>query len=150
MIFSCAVRFSKTKFKIPDLSLPPCIFLFFYVLCLWFGCFCTFVFFFFFVTGIFWTFLCNLFKLLHLPPLTFHCVGGCWDRTQTVATLALAVRRSSYSARSHPHSAIDLIHHSARSHPNSARSYPHSARSHPHSAGSHPHSTRYHPHLAIL
>jgi hypothetical protein len=20
--------------------------------------------------------------LLHLPPLTFHCAGGCWDRTQ--------------------------------------------------------------------
>jgi hypothetical protein len=19
--------------------------------------------------------------LLHLPPLRFHCVGGCWDRT---------------------------------------------------------------------
>jgi hypothetical protein len=25
MIFSCAVRFSKNKFKSPDLSLPPCI-----------------------------------------------------------------------------------------------------------------------------
>jgi hypothetical protein len=22
------------------------------------------------------------FILLHLPPLRFHCVGGCWDRTQ--------------------------------------------------------------------
>jgi hypothetical protein len=21
-------------------------------------------------------------KLLHLPPLRFHCVGGGWDRTQ--------------------------------------------------------------------
>jgi hypothetical protein len=20
--------------------------------------------------------------LLHVPPLRFHCVGGCWDRTQ--------------------------------------------------------------------
>jgi hypothetical protein len=20
--------------------------------------------------------------LLHLPPLRFHCAGGCWDRTQ--------------------------------------------------------------------
>jgi hypothetical protein len=29
--------------------------------------------------------------LLHLPPLKFHCVVGCWDRT--VATCALAVRR---------------------------------------------------------
>jgi hypothetical protein len=32
--------------------------------------------------------------LLHLPPLKFHLVGGCWDRTQECATLALAVRRS--------------------------------------------------------
>ncbi len=43
--------------------------------------------------------------LLHLPPLRFHCVGGCWDRTRTVATLALAVRQSNYSARSHAWSA---------------------------------------------
>ncbi len=42
---------------------------------------------------------------------------------RTVATMALAVRRS---------------HHSARSHPQSARSHPHSASSHPHSARSHP------------
>ncbi len=36
--------------------------------------------------------------LLHLAPLKFHCVGGCWDRTQdySIATLALAVRRSNY------------------------------------------------------
>ncbi len=28
-------------------------------------------------------FLCVLYStLLHLPPLRFHCVGGCWDRTQ--------------------------------------------------------------------
>ncbi len=42
--------------------------------------------------------------LLHLPPLRFHCVGGCWDETlqRTVATSALAVRRSNHSARSHP------------------------------------------------
>ncbi len=33
--------------------------------------------------------------LLHLPPLRYHCVGGCWD-----ATSALAVRRSTHSARS--------------------------------------------------
>ncbi len=38
--------------------------------------------------------------LLHLPPLRFNRVGGCWDRT--VATLALAVRRSNHSTRSHP------------------------------------------------
>jgi hypothetical protein len=22
--------------------------------------------------------------LLHLPPLRFYCVGGCWDRTQVI------------------------------------------------------------------
>ncbi len=36
--------------------------------------------------------------LLHLPPLRFHCVGGCCDRTQDCC----AVRRSN-------HWAIDLI-----------------------------------------
>jgi len=42
-------------------------------------------------------------RLRHLPPLRFHCVGGCWDRTQDfVATLALAVRRSNHSEGSHP------------------------------------------------
>jgi hypothetical protein len=30
----------------------------------------------------FFFFLCTLSTLLHLPPLRFHCVGGCWDRTQ--------------------------------------------------------------------
>jgi hypothetical protein len=42
--------------------------------------------------------------------------------SRTVATTALAVRRSIHSARSHPHS--------ARCHPHSARSHPHTARSH--------------------
>ncbi len=56
----------------------------------------------------------------------------------TVATLALAVRRSNPSL-------LDLIPNSARSHPHSARSHPLSARSHPHSARSHPHSARSHP-----
>ncbi len=42
------------------------------------------------------------FILLHLPPQRFHCVGGCCDRPRTVATFALAVRRSNLSARSHP------------------------------------------------
>ncbi len=44
--------------------------------------------------------------LLHLPPLRFRCVGGCWDRTAGQLRLtALAVRRSNHSARSHPRSA---------------------------------------------
>ncbi len=83
--------------------------------------------------------------------------------SRTVATTALAVRRSYHSGRSHPQSARSHTHsarshtHSARSHPqlgyvssnNSARSkHPHSARSHPHTARSHPHSARSHPHSA--
>ncbi len=50
-----------------------------------------------------------------------------------------------HSAKSHPHSAHP---HSARSHPLTARSHPHSARSHPHSARSQPHSARSHAHSA--
>ncbi len=35
-------------------------------------------------SGIFWIFFCSVLysTLLYLPPLGFHCVGGCWDRTQ--------------------------------------------------------------------
>jgi hypothetical protein len=33
-----------------------------------------------FVIGKFWNRIyCTV---LHLPPLSFDCVGGCWDRTQ--------------------------------------------------------------------
>ncbi len=32
--------------------------------------------------------------LLRLPPLRFHCIRGCWDRT--VATSASVVRRQKY------------------------------------------------------
>jgi hypothetical protein len=27
-------------------------------------------------------YVCLYSTLLHLLPLRFHCVGGCWDRTQ--------------------------------------------------------------------
>ncbi len=27
--------------------------------------------------------------LLHLPPLRFHCVGECWDRTQESCDLGI-------------------------------------------------------------
>jgi hypothetical protein len=40
--------------------------------------------------------------LLPLPPLRFHCVGDAGIEFRTVTTLALAVRRSNRSARSHP------------------------------------------------
>ncbi len=45
---------------------------------------------------------------LLLPPLRFHCVGGCWDWTQDccdfgIGSHSLTVKRSSnQSARSHP------------------------------------------------
>ncbi len=59
---------------------------------------------------------------------------------RTVATAALAVRRSSHSATSHPLSET--------SHPLSETSHPLSATSHPRSATSHPHSATSHPQLA--
>jgi hypothetical protein len=43
--------------------------------------------------------------LLHLPPLRFHCVGGCWDRTT-----AMPVRRSITIRLDLIHSRLDLIH----------------------------------------
>jgi hypothetical protein len=30
--------------------------------------------------------------LLHLPPLRFHCVGGCWDRTQDRCDLGIGCK----------------------------------------------------------
>jgi hypothetical protein len=58
----------------------------------------------FFIRGIFLFFSMYILysKLLHLPPFRFRCVGGCWIEPRTVATLALAVRRSNHSTRSHP------------------------------------------------
>jgi hypothetical protein len=44
--------------------------------------------------------LCS--TLLHLPPLRFHCVGGCWDTTQESCDFGFAVRRSNLSDSSHP------------------------------------------------
>jgi hypothetical protein len=37
---------------------------------------------FFFKGGIFVFFLVHYSTLFHLPPLRFHCVGGCWDRIE--------------------------------------------------------------------
>jgi hypothetical protein len=39
--------------------------------------------------------------LLHLPPLRFHCVRRCWDRTQDCCDFGIDSRISSHSARSH-------------------------------------------------
>ncbi len=58
----------------------------------------------FFTSGVFALIaLCS--TLLHLPPLRFYCVEGCrmdWIELRTVATLALAVKRSYQLAKSHP------------------------------------------------
>ncbi len=70
---------------------------------------------------------------------------------RTVVTSALAVRCSSDSATSHPHSATSATSHPhSASHLHSATSHPHSdtSHSHPHSATSHPHSATSHPHSA--
>jgi hypothetical protein len=50
-------------------------------------------------------------RLLHLMPLRFHCVGGCWDPTQASCDYtAWAVRRSNHSAIDLIHNRLDLIH----------------------------------------
>jgi hypothetical protein len=58
-------------------------------------------------------YLCEHFwsRIFHvLPPLRFHCEGGCWDWTQkeTVATLAVAVRNSNHSTRFRPFSHLPI------------------------------------------
>jgi hypothetical protein len=43
--------------------------------------------------------------MLHLPPLRFYCVGGCWDRSQDSCDFGIGWQTlSSTSATSHPHS----------------------------------------------
>ncbi len=54
------------------------------------------------IMWIFFSFYGRYSTLLHLPFLKFLCVGGCWDRTQDFATLALTATRSNHSAKSHP------------------------------------------------
>ncbi len=41
--------------------------------------------------GLFWIFSFYVLysTLLHLLPLRFHCVGGCWDRTQDFRDLGI-------------------------------------------------------------
>ncbi len=40
--------------------------------------------------------------LLHLPPLRFHHVGGCWDRTQDSCDYGIGCQTLQPLARSHP------------------------------------------------
>jgi hypothetical protein len=49
--------------------------------------------------------------LIHLPPLRFHCVGGCWDRTQDSCDYGIGCQTLyNHSARSHPFSMPYLLH----------------------------------------
>jgi hypothetical protein len=82
----------------------------------------------------FFYFLCTYSTLLHLRPLRFHCVGGCWDKTQDYCDFCIdTARRSNHSASTVDfiHTRLDLTHtrldlliqtrkdliHKARSHP---------------------------------
>ncbi len=42
--------------------------------------------------------------LLHLPPLRFHCVEGCWDRTQDGCDFGIDSQTCTLTTR------LDLIH----------------------------------------
>ncbi len=37
--------------------------------------------------------------LLHLPPLRFHCVGGCWDRTLDCCDFGIGIENISVRLR---------------------------------------------------
>ncbi len=98
---------------------------------------------------IFWIFSSYVLysTLLHLPPLRFYCVGGYWDRTQDCFDFGIDSQQTPKSQGLISSTfRLDLIHCSARSHPQSARSHSparldlihNSARSHPQSARSHP------------
>ncbi len=56
---------------------------------------------------VFWILYINILysTLLHLPPLRFHCVGGCWDRSSQdcCCDFGIGVRRSN-------HARLDLVH----------------------------------------
>jgi hypothetical protein len=76
--------------------------------------------------------------LLQLPPFRFHCVGGCWDRTQDCCDFGILqpAALTTWLDLIHTwldliHSWLDLIHKLARFHPHLARSHPLLARSHP-------------------
>ncbi len=49
--------------------------------------------------------------MLHLPPLRFHCVGGCWDRTQESCNLDIGCHADTLTTRLDLiHTQLDLIH----------------------------------------
>jgi len=61
----------------------------------------------FFFLNIFWgdiSFFVLYSTLLYLPPLRFHCVGGCWDRTQDSCDYGIGCQTLLVTTR------LDLIH----------------------------------------
>jgi hypothetical protein len=66
--------------------------------------FCSFVVYFLFFEGDFlriFLFHVRHSTLFHLPPFRFHCVGGCWDRTQDSCDNGIGCQTLYHSARSH-------------------------------------------------
>ncbi len=57
-----------------------------------------------------------MYALFPLPSPRFHCVGGCWDRTQDCCNFVI-------DSQTLKKPLGDLIHYLARSHPHSARSH---------------------------
>jgi hypothetical protein len=50
--------------------------------------------------------------MLHLPPLTFHCVGGCLEPTQDCCDFDRGIETLYHSARSHTLGKISSVHQS--------------------------------------
>jgi hypothetical protein len=49
---------------------------------------------FYYEEGFLWSFCVLYSAQLHLPPLRFHCVGGCWNWSQDCCDLSIGARRS--------------------------------------------------------
>jgi hypothetical protein len=61
--------------------------------------------------GIFMDFFFLCTTLLHLPPLRFHCVQGCWDRTQDSCDYDIGCMSDALTTRLNLiHNRLDLIH----------------------------------------
>jgi hypothetical protein len=61
--------------------------------------------------GFFWDFFHVLYStLLHLPPLGFHCAGGCWDQTQDWCDFGIGSQDALTTRLDLIHCRRDLIH----------------------------------------
>ncbi len=63
----------------------------------------------------FFLFYVRYLTLLLLPPLRFHCVGGCWDRTQDSCDYGLVCQTLQPLGQISSTTRPDLIHNQARS-----------------------------------